>query len=65
MQIGSMKIYTTEEAAKEMDIHIDTLRRMIRNGELKATKRQNRWFIPEQYIHEYYLGGDDNEEKTD
>jgi excisionase family DNA binding protein len=69
MQFGNLKVYTTKEAAKEMNIHIEVLRRLLRNGQLKGTKRQNKWFIPEQYIHEYYIGDHTdeagNEEKTD
>ncbi len=44
---------TTQEAAKLMCYHIDHVRRMIREGDLKAQKVGNMWFVSKASITEY------------
>lgn len=40
-----MKIYSVLEAAQELDLHIDTIRRYIRTGKLKAVRKGQMWLI--------------------
>lgn len=37
-------IYTSEEAAKLLDVHQQTIQRYIKSGKIKATKIGNKWY---------------------
>lgn len=47
---------TTEEVAKKLHLHVDTVKRMLREGELPGYKIRNQWRIKvsdlEQYLAE-------------
>lgn len=48
------KMYTTEQAAKELGLKVRTVRHYIVKGKIKAIKyndiKQGNWFIPESEI---------------
>jgi excisionase family DNA binding protein len=41
------KIYTVEEAAERLGVHAETIRRWLRNGELKGIRFKRIWRIKE------------------
>lgn len=46
-----MKYLTTKEAAKILKIKPVTIRKKIRKGKIKATKKENRYFILKSEIN--------------
>lgn len=47
------KFYTVEQAAELLNSNEQTIRKLIRSNELKATKKLNKWFIFHTDIVEY------------
>jgi excisionase family DNA binding protein len=47
------KIYTVESTAELLNSNAQTIRKLIRDKELKATKKLNKWFILHSDILEY------------
>jgi excisionase family DNA binding protein len=41
------KIYTVEEAAGRLGVHVETIRRWLRSGELKGIRFKRIWRIKE------------------
>jgi len=44
---------TTEEASKELNFHIDHIRRMRREGDLEGMKVGQMWFISKKSVADY------------
>jgi len=44
---------TTQEAAEKLGYHVDHVRRMLREGDLKGQKVGNMWFVFEPSVKEY------------
>lgn len=45
--------YTVEEVACMLRMHIESVRRLIRQGKIKAIKRGNKWLISYKDLDEY------------
>lgn len=46
-------VITAQQAADEVGVHYQTLRRYVLSGELKAVKRGNRWFIRRSWLEAF------------
>lgn len=56
------RLYTYEEAGDELHISERTVRRLVKEGTLKAVRIQSRVFIKQEEIAHYVEGlGQDNE----
>jgi excisionase family DNA binding protein len=51
--MADKKLYTIEEVAKKFDVHVNTVRNLIRRGELKAMKFGASWRIPGSALTAY------------
>ena len=49
-----MKIYTPEEAAKELKMSVQTIWKYIREGKLKAAKFGKTYRISEKQLEEFF-----------
>lgn len=49
-----MVFYTPEQIAKLLQVHLETVRRYIRNGEMKAGKIGRQYRISETDLMEFY-----------
>ena len=58
--MDSQKFYTVEQAAELLNSNEQTIRKLIRNNELKATKRLNKWFVFHTDIVEYLKHSDND-----
>lgn len=47
------KIYTIEETADVLSLNVDTIRKLIRKGDLKASMVTNKYRIPGRSIDEF------------
>ncbi|MBI5714426.1 MAG: helix-turn-helix domain-containing protein [Chloroflexi bacterium] len=44
---------TTESAAKELDFHVEHIRRMLRDGDLKGLKMGHGWLVSRKSVADY------------
>ena len=58
-----MEIYKTKEIAEKLDIHITTVRKLIKTGELEAKKVGKGYRITENQLRRYLEGDNTTEEK--
>ena len=58
-----MEIYKTKEIAEKLDIHITTVRNLIKTGELEAKKVGKGYRITENQLRDYLEGDNTTEEK--
>jgi excisionase family DNA binding protein len=50
VEIAGTKYYKTDEIAKMLEVHVDTVRRWIREGKLKTKKIGRAYLIPEKEL---------------
>lgn len=55
---GPQDYCTVEEAAERLKVHPESVRRLLREGKLKATKIGNRWLLHRAYVEQYARGYD-------
>lgn len=48
--------YTAQEVANMLRMHIESVRRLIRQGKIKAIKRGHKWLIHSNDLDEYLRG---------
>lgn len=62
MLVSEQELMTIQEVAKRLRVHPDTVRRMIKDGELRATRVRLQYRIyrdsVEQYLHNHETEGD-------
>jgi len=58
-----MEIYKTKDIAEKLDIHITTVRNLIKTGQLKAKKVGKGYRITENQLRRYLEGGNTTEEE--
>ncbi|MBM3194813.1 MAG: helix-turn-helix domain-containing protein [Chlamydiae bacterium] len=53
------RVYTLKEAAKILGVHVDTVRRSIKAGKIKAVQmvKAGNWKIPREEIERFMRGG--------
>ena len=51
--MASKKVYTIEDVAKKFNVHVNTVRNLIRRGELVAVKFGSSWRIPHDNLKAY------------
>lgn len=57
--VGNMNIYSTEDIAKLLNIHILTVRRYLKEGKIKGHKLGKRWYVTEEAIQDLLTGRTD------
>lgn len=54
IEFGDLRLYTVEDLAEKLGVHIDTVRDLLRRGTLKGKKLAKRWYVPEQALTAYF-----------
>ena len=54
IQVGDMKLYAVEEVAEMLSVGEPTIRRYLRQGQLKGKKLAKRWYVSEEAIKDYF-----------
>lgn len=55
-QIGDLKLYSTLELAKRLDITPLTLRTYIKQGRIKGQKLGGKWYVSEGSLKAFFEG---------
>lgn len=63
--IGSITVYDLPEIAQKLRLHLDTLRRYVREGRLRATKIGKTYLVAEENLKEFLTGKTIQEMLTD
>lgn len=61
ISIGDLNVYTVEEVSELLGYRDLTIRRLIREGQIKGRKLGNRWYVTEEALQDYFRGGADTE----
>lgn len=48
--------YTAEEVAEKLRMHVESVRRLIRQNKISAIKRGNKWLISSEALEKYIRG---------
>jgi excisionase family DNA binding protein len=54
VEIGDLTLYTVEELSELFDVQAKTIRRMLRDGEIKGRKLARRWYTTEEELKDYF-----------
>ena len=57
--ISKPQVFTAEEAAEYLQIHKNTLYRLIKSGKIPARKVGRQWRFHQQALDQWLLEGDD------
>lgn len=54
IQVGDLKLYDVEELSEMLHIQERTIRKLLREGSLKARKLARKWYVSEDSLKEYF-----------
>jgi len=54
---GELELFKVEDIAKELDVNMETIRRYIRQGKLKAQKIGRRYYVSKDNLKAFANGG--------
>lgn len=54
IEVGDLKLYDVKELASLLDIQERTIRKLLREGRLKARKLARKWYVSEDSLKEYF-----------
>lgn len=53
-EIGDMDLYSVEELADKLNLAERTVRKLLREGEIKGRKLGKRWYVSGEWLREYF-----------
>lgn len=62
IQVGDLKLYDVEELAEMLHIQERTIRKILRDGTLKARKMARKWYVSEESLKEYFSQAEQQKE---
>ena len=54
IEVGDLKLYDVEELSELLHIQERTIRKLLREGQLKARKLARKWYVSEEALKEYF-----------
>lgn len=61
VKIGDLTLYTVEELSELFNVQAKTIRRMLRDGDIKGRKLARRWYTTEEELKDYFLQPEEEE----
>lgn len=65
IEFGNLRLYTAEDLAEKLNLHINTVRDLLRTGKVRGKKLAKRWYVPEQALEAYFLSEFEAEESKE
>jgi len=62
IEVGNLKLYDVEELSEMLHIQERTVRKLLREGTLKAKKLARKWYVSEDSLKEYFTETDSIQE---
>jgi excisionase family DNA binding protein len=53
IQVGDLKLYDVEELSEMLHVQDRTIRKLLKEGQLKARKLARKWYVSEDSLKEY------------
>jgi len=53
-EIGDMELYNVEEVSEKLGLAERTVRKLLRQGEIKGRKLGKRWYVTDKWLQEYF-----------
>jgi len=63
IEVGNLKLYDVEELSEMLHIQERTVRKLLREGTLKAKKLARKWYVSEDSLREYFTETDSIKEE--
>lgn len=54
IEVGDLKLYDVQELSELLHIQDRTIRKLLREGTLKARKLARKWYVSEDSLKEYF-----------
>ena len=54
IEVGDLKLYDVQELAETLHIQERTIRKLMREGTIKARKMARKWYVSEESLKEYF-----------
>lgn len=64
IQVGDLKLYEVKELSELLNIQERTIRKLLREGTLKAKKLARKWYVSEESLKEYFSQDDPGKDKS-
>jgi len=59
IEVGDLKLYDVKELADLLSIQERTIRKLLKEGRLKARKLARKWYVSEDSLKEYFSQEED------
>lgn len=63
IQVGDLKLYEVKELSELLNIQERTIRKLLREGTLKAKKLARKWYVSEESLKEYFSQDEDKSQR--
>jgi excisionase family DNA binding protein len=63
IELGNLKLYDVEELSELLHIQDRTVRKLLREGTLKARKLARKWYVSEDSLKEYFQEAENTKEE--
>ena len=50
IELGDVKLYSVLELSERLGVHIQTVRKLLKSGQLRGRKLARKWYVTEQRI---------------
>ena len=64
IQVGDLKLYDVEELSEMLRIQERTVRKLLREGTLKARKLARKWYVTEDTLTDYFKQTEQESKET-
>jgi len=61
IEVGNLKLYDVKELSELLHIQDKTVRKLLREGTLKARKLARKWYVSEDSLREYFQQAENNQ----
>lgn len=63
MTVATEKLYTAQQVADKLGMHVQTIREYIQRGDIKARKIGRKYIITQEELNNFIIGGDNDEHR--
>ena len=61
MSVATEEIFTVQQVANKLNMHVQTIREYIKRGDIKARKIGRKYIITQEELNNFIIGDEKNE----
>lgn len=61
MSVATEEIFTVQQVANKLNMHVQTIREYIKRGDIKARKIGRKYIITQEDLNNFIIGDEKNE----